>query len=427
MKPNGNYPSERSATVLSMLKVVFGLLIISVMIAFTVSPDEKAQPSDSEHTAGPPAMPVLVDMVKMERVPFMRRVTGEVRARRRSIVASQESGLVLDLPFEPGDAVKQGVVVARLDSDLLELETAELQARLQEAQATVAEQESELAQAKRDLQSILDLQKEGAAKPKELNDAGTTVRTAEARLNGAKRAAAVVAAQEASIEKRLEHKTIRAPFDGVIVAKQTEVGQWVNEGGAIVEMIESGLVDAVLDVSEDYINQIHPGLTVEVAMAAFSQPLTGRVRTVVPMGDTRAHTYPVKVELNDQGGKVKPFMTVEAWIPTGVMDQALTIRKDAVLHNETGSYVYVMRGGHAAISPVRPIFSAGLNRVVVAGGLRQGDQVIYEGNERLYPGASVRVAQDDDNTTPRNKDTGHDNQSADQSTDKSDIEGTDHE
>jgi len=420
MKISGCKTSGRNVTSFSILWVVLGLSMISMAMGLAGPPDEKADAQGSDaHSgggapAGPPAMPVLVDMVQMENVPLMRRVTGEIRARRRSIVASQESGLVLDLPYEPGDSVTLGVVIARLDSALLELQTAELRAKLRESEATVAEQESELSQAKRDLQSLLDLQEEGAAKPKELNDARTTLRTAEARLNGAKRAAAVVSAEKKSIEKRLEHKTVRAPFDGVIVAKQTEVGQWVNEGGAIVEMIESGLVDAVLEVPEDYINHIQTGSKVEVSLRAFALPIAGHVRRVVPLGDSRAHTFPVKVELGDMDGQVKPFMTVEAWVPTGVNENAMTIRKDAVLQNETGSYVYVMRGGRAEISPVRPIFSAGMDRVVVLGGLEAGDPVIYEGNERLYPGAPVVITSGEDiqgeNSGRRDEGDGHDSQ-----------------
>jgi len=340
---------------------------------------------------GPPASPVRVDSARLEEVRQMRRVTGDIRARRRSVVASQESGLVVDLPFDAGDAVKKGDLLARLDSQLLELQIKELESKLEEAKATVDVRNSELEQAERDVASLEELSLSGAAKPKELNDARTTVQTTLARLSGAKRAAASSQAELSSMTKRLEHKTIAAPFDGILVDKKTEVGQWVNEGGAVFEMIESGVVDGVLAVPEMFVNQIHPGMVVTLQVASMHGQVGGRVRTVIPMGDARARTFPVKVQLSNPDGQLKPSMSVEAWIPTGTTSQSLTVRKDAILRNESGPYVYVVRGGMAMIVPLRVQYSAGDNRIVVSGPMGPGESVIYEGNERLFPGAPVRV------------------------------------
>lgn len=339
----------------------------------------------------PLALPVRVDAARLEEVGQMRRVTGDIRARRRSVVASQERGLVIDLPFDAGDGVKKGEVLARLDSSLLELQIKELESKLEESEATVDVRKSELEQAERDVASLEELSSRGAAKPKELNDARTTVQTTLARLSGAQRAASSAQAELASMTKRLEHKTIAAPFDGILVDKQTEVGQWVNEGGAVFEMIESGVVDGVLAVPESFINQIQPGMSVMIQVAALHGQVSGRVRTIIPMGAARARTFPVKVELSNPNGQLKPSMSVEAWLPTGTTGQGLTVRKDSILRNESGPYVYVVRGGIAMIVPLVVQYSAGENRIVVSGPMGPGEAVIYEGNERLHPGASVRI------------------------------------
>ncbi|MFW5652486.1 MAG: efflux RND transporter periplasmic adaptor subunit, partial [Planctomycetota bacterium] len=341
--------------------------------------------------AGPPPTPVRVDVVRRESVRDMRRTTGEIAARRRAIVASKESGLVLAVAVDEGERVDRGAVLARLDPELLELEHAEAEARLGEAQARVAEEAARVARWERELQSLVDLAARDAAQPKQLADARDDLAIAQAQRRVAEHAVAVTQAQLNRLERRISRMTITAPFDGMIVTKQTEVGEWVNEGGAVVEMIERGLADAVLEVPERIVNLIEHGMTVEVTLAT-GKHLSGHVRAIVPEADPRARTYPVKVELLDDEGRLKPGMSLSAFLPTGEEAEAITVPKDAIVESPTGSFVYVVRGASAVPATVEVLAGASANRAVVSSAsLRSGDEVVIEGNERLHPGATVDV------------------------------------
>lgn len=338
-----------------------------------------------------PAAPVAVDAVRSESVTRMHRITGEIAPRRRSAVAAEESGIVLRVPFDAGEAVKAGDVLAELDSEILKLTLREQEAELAEAKATVDEQRARSEWADADLASLEDLLQRGAAKPKEVSDKRSEAIAARAALRAAEESVRLSQARIDLIKRRLHNKTIRAPFDGVVIVKHTEVGQWVGEGGDIAEIIGIGEVDAVLDVPEWLVPELRVGMSLEVLPAAFEDSVVGSIRTIVPLGDARARTYPVKIALQNEEGRFKPGMAVKGWVPSKEFDEALTVSRDAVLMSPTGPYVYAVRDG--AVFPVNIDIrsSAGIGRYVVTGSLAPDTLVVTEGNETLYPTAKVRI------------------------------------
>lgn len=342
-----------------------------------------------------PASPVAVDPVRRESVTRMHRITGEIAARRRSTVASEEPGIVLRVPFDAGDTVKAGEVLAELDSAILELNLREQEAELAEAQASVDEHRARSEWADADLQSLEELQARGAAQPKEISDKRSEALAERAALRQAQESVRLAQARIDLIKQRLENKTILAPFDGVIVIKLAEVGQWVGVGGDIAELVELGQVDAVLDVPESLVSQLSVGMSLEILPAAFEDAVIGSIRAIVPIGDPRARTYPVKVALENEDGRYKPGMAVKGWVPSKEFDEALTVSRDAVLMSPTGPYVYAVRDGAAYPVNIDIRSSAGIGRFVVSGPLEEDVLLVTEGNEKLYPTAKVMIVRNE--------------------------------
>ncbi len=356
--------------------------------------------------AAQPAAPVAVDAVRRESVTRMHRITGEIAPRRRSVVATEEEGLVLRVPFDAGQRIKAGDVLAELDADILQLTLLEEQAELARAQATVEERRARVEWAQRDLRSLEDLAGQGAAKAREVEDKRSELLAAQALLRESQESARFAGVRISLIERRLRGKRIRAPFDGVVVVKHAEVGQWVPVGGAISEIVELAAVDAVLDVPEWLVGELKVGMTLEILAAALDDTVVGTIRTIVPLGDARARTYPVKVSIENPDGRFKPGMAVKGWVPSKEFDEALTIPRDAVLMAPTGPYVYAVRDGAAYPVNIEIRSSAGLDRFVVEGPLTPGTLVVVEGNEKLYPTAKVSIVRDASKDTASRGDAG---------------------
>lgn len=338
-----------------------------------------------------PASPVGVDKTRFESITKMHVVTGEVAVRRRSTVASEEAGLVLSAEFDAGDRVESGQTLAVLNDELLRLQLAQLQAELLQEQAKIEEAQVRVDRARRDLNDLENLLQRQAAQQKELEDARSEVASAQAAIKSTQSSAELVEARIRTMEHRLSLMTVKAPFAGVVVLKNAEKGQWVAAGGAIAEIIELDRIDAELRVPEYLVNDLAIGTSIEVMVSGAGEPTTGSVRAIVPEGDLRARTYPVKIELDNSDGRFLPGMSAKAWVPTARFEDVLTIDRDAVLSSPTGPYVYVVRGDAVFPVSIEILSSAGVERYAVRGELGPDMMVVVEGNEQLYPSAKVMI------------------------------------
>ena len=169
--------------------------------------------------------------------------SGYVVAQRRAAVASKATGRLEVLNVREGSLVKQGDVLARLDASDVRAALAQAQAAVRQAEAAVAQAGVERAQAEADLKRQQALQAKGFVSPQTVETATTRVNAAQAAVATAEAAAAVARAQVKVQQVNLEYTEIRAPFDGVVLVKNANVGDMItpfsqaaNSQGAVVTM-----------------------------------------------------------------------------------------------------------------------------------------------------------------------------------------------
>lgn len=330
---------------------------------------------------GPPPATVRLMPAEQKRLQTRWDAIGRLREIHRAVVAAEVAGRVIEVPVEEGDTVVGGeTTLARIDGVWARL-------NLAEATAAVHSAEAMLSQAQSDLKFLDELQQAGSAKPKEVADQRTEVKHEQARLEAAQ------AARDRA-EQEVQRLAVVAPFDGVVVRKMTEVGQWVDPGVAIAEVVTTGQIDAVVDVPESLVNLVKPGLEVELQVEPLDMRTTGKVVSITPLGAESARTYPVKIRLDDAGGRLKSGMSVVAQIPTGDLKPTLTVPRSAVLQSATGTVVWMAAGppdGQMAMpQPIRILFGHGDRYAVepqpTSGPmLAPGMGVVVEGAERLFP------------------------------------------
>ncbi|MHC4429389.1 MAG: efflux RND transporter periplasmic adaptor subunit [Planctomycetota bacterium] len=348
---------------------------------------------------GPPPTAVTVDPVRLEPVREHRRVTGELRALRRSKVAAQEAGLVIEFPVREGHRVKAGDVLARLDSRRLNLQLSALKADEQALESLVVERKANQAWRDRELELYRQSRQRGAANPKEVLDAESEASMARARVTQAERQRDVITARAELLEERLADMTIKAPFDGIVVNRHVELGEWVSEGEAVVELVSTGQIETWLDVPQRFFGAVAgERVSIAVQVEATDQTISVTERRVIPVVDPKARSFAVVAVLDDADGTLTPGMSVTAWLPTGQLVEQLTVSKDALLRNTAGTYVYVARGGGgestggpASALPVsvEVLFPVGDRVVVTSRDMKADDHVVVEGNERLFPGMPI--------------------------------------
>jgi len=332
----------------------------------------------------PPAM-VRVGDVREQALRSRFDAVGRLIELRRATVASEVEGRVLDVPIEAGDAVVGGATV------LAEVDGVWSSLALREAEARVAAVRATLEQSRRDYEYLATLRQSGSAKPKEVEDAATAVAANEASLAAARTAVDLA-------KQRVDRLKIVAPFDGAVVRRLVERGQWVAPGTPVAEVITTGQLDAEVYVPEQHVGAIRVGQTVDVTIGPIGERVTGEVVAIVPAASNAARTFPVKVRLDDRGGKLKAGMSVIAHLPISDERPRLTVPRDAVLFSGDEATVWVatqnVEGGRVALPvPVRVSFGVADRYVVEPLGatLEAGADVVVQGGERLVPNQPLMI------------------------------------
>jgi membrane fusion protein (multidrug efflux system) len=377
------------------LATVMVLVIVGAAVAADGTGEDKPGQEESPAATpggphGPPPALVRVAPVLKQLVQDQWAVVGRLVEVRHAVVAAEQSGLIIEVATEQGDAVVgRKTALARIDDVWAKLAQRTAEADLAQAQARVLEETAQLDRARHDARFLDELLASKSAKPKEVSDAHATVAEKTATLAIAKAAVTGAEVRLARCAEDLSRLTAVAPFDGVVVRKMTEVGQWVTVGSPVAEIISIGQIDARIDVPERFVNFLSRGMQVEINIDALATTVTAKVASITPRGSTAARTFPVKVRFDDRKGKFKPGMSVTAHIPTGKRQQRLTVPRDAVKRTAQGAVVWTNLGGKAMSVGVKVLFGTKDRYVIVPVGvgppLPSGSKVVIEGAERLFP------------------------------------------
>jgi HlyD family secretion protein len=190
---------------------------------------------------------------------------------------------------------------------------------------------------------------------------------------------------------RLSKSKISAPFSGWVTKEFTQIGQWVVEGGAVVELVDLSTVEVEVPLPEAYVRNVSPGDAVRAAFDGLpGLEIQGKVFSVVAQADPVAHTFPVKVALANQDYKIKSGMVARVSLNVGAPYAAVVVPKDALVLRGGKDYVFAVQEGIVNQLLVKPL--AHFEEMVeVDGPVEEGMQIVVSGNERLLPGQSVRI------------------------------------
>ncbi|WP_127110323.1 efflux RND transporter periplasmic adaptor subunit [Pararhodobacter zhoushanensis] len=371
--------ARRSVTLFLIIGLMAGAL---VFVRLAQHPQEAvAQDMGS-------AIPVLlsVETVQPERITLKTEYTGRVAAFRRVEIRPQIGGVILERLVDAGTRVSAGDVLFRIDP-------APFDADLGTAQAAMARAEAAEAFAQRALERSDALLARNAVSIERNDSARNDLLLARASLAEARAAVA---------RKRLDldFTTLRSPIDGYVAAGVTDLGGLAAQGSerplAIVQDLETVFVDVRLPA--DALNAIlaasDAGLSpVRITTARRDGPvLEGLVRSSDLIVDPGTGDVSVRIETPNPGLALLPGMLVRAYLPRGVLPDALLVPEEAVLRSGGGAaqLVLVSPQGEATRSDVSLGDRVG-NRIVVTSGLRPGDVVAVRGQDRVEPGTAVPV------------------------------------
>lgn len=346
--------------------------------------------------------PALIRVAAAERKPLQptRAIVGRLTEIRKVVTAAEVAGKIISLPIEEGTEVIGGqTVLAEIDEVWSRLALRQSEAQKESIQAQLQFQE-------REWERVKNLSAVNAATESELERVQAALDELKARLAETE---AVIAEQQ----ERLARAKLVAPFDGVVVAKQAELGGYVTPGTPVAEIVSRGEIDARIMIPESAVELITVGQPLKIHVDPLDEEFEGTVVSLTPYGPGASRTFPARVRMSDHGGRLKVGMSVTAWVPVAAQRDALVVHRDAVLIRPDESLVWVAvpeeQGDAAEVFPVPVTVTARTRdefavepetengrRLLVAGA-----KVVIEGAERLSGETQrVRIVALSEETTP---------------------------
>jgi membrane fusion protein, multidrug efflux system len=296
-------------------------------------------------------------------------------------VRTRVDGQVDKIGFEQGQMVKQGDLLAQIDSR-------PFQATLDQARAKKQQDEATLANSKLDLERYAKLGQFGTQQQLDTQRATVAQQTA------------LVAADQAAIENaetQLSYTTIRAPIAGLAGFRLVDAGNIVNASSqtGIVTLTQLQPIYVVYTAPEDQLPAINEALAAgTVTVTAFTsdgsrQLAEGRLEIVNNQVDTASGTIRLKATFENKDRALWPGLSVTTRTQVKALDNVLTVPDDAVQHGPKGLYAYVVDGDSKAhLQPIK-VRMSGDGRSVVSDGLKEGQKVVVAGQYRVQDGVLV--------------------------------------
>ncbi len=250
--------------------------------------------------------------------------SGFVVARRQATVSSEISGKITEMRFEEGDVVSKGDILARLDDELARADFNFDTARAAAARAQIAALEADLVEANRVLARNSALGQRDLIGQAAVDSARAAVDSLTARIANARAEADAARINAERRAELLERHIVRAPFAGVIIAKNAQAGEIVSPGSAgggftrtgVYTLVDMTSLEVEVDVGEAQIGRVQPGAPVEVTLDSYPDwRIPARVRAIIPRANRDRATIFVRVAFDGNDARILPDMAAKVTFP----------------------------------------------------------------------------------------------------------------
>jgi RND family efflux transporter MFP subunit len=330
--------------------------------------------------------------------------TGYVVAQRKAAVSSKGTGKVEWLGVNEGDHVTEGTVLARLESHDVEASYHAAVANTAVSAASLPSAQNELDDAQRNLDRTKTLFDKKLVSQFNLQEAQSRMGRARASYASAKAGLEAARANEQLAKTNLDYTQIKAPFDGVVIARSANVGDIVtplssaaDAKGAVVVLADMNSLEVDADVSESALSSIKVGQPCEIVLDAFpDRRFRGEVSIIVPTVHRASATVTTKVRILDPSPDILPDMSARVAFLSQEVDAAqqkalMAVNPEAIVqHDGTAQVFTIGDDGRAHAVPVKT--GATLGAVTaIDGAVKVGDLLVLNPG-KVRDGSKLKLA-----------------------------------
>jgi RND family efflux transporter MFP subunit len=333
--------------------------------------------------------------------------SGYVTPRRRATIAAKITGRVTGVFFDEGTRVSAGQLLATLDDSDVRKALDAAKADHLAAKAAIADYEVQLRNARTQLHRAEQLQNAGVQTQEQLDNSRTAVDSLQAKIALAQSQVFSAESRIQQAQQAVDNCTIRAPYTGIVVSKDAQVGEMVSPvsaGGGftrtgIATIVDMNSNEIEVDVNESYIARVQPGQPVNAVLDAYPDwQIPSRVRTIIPSADRQKATVKVRISFLKLDPRILPDMGIKVtFLGAEVAKKsstpavaAIVIPQSAVRDEDGKKIVFLVKDDKAERRAVTLGTARGSDTEVLAG-LTAGDTVVVKGPTNLRDGQSVEI------------------------------------
>lgn len=332
------------------------------------------------------ALPVSVMPVTAVSIAEEIRLTGDLLAKRTSLVSSQVAGIVKEINVDDGSPVTRTQAIVTLDTDIAIIDKNTAAAEL--AQANAALQES-----KRRHAELSKLTTQSHASK-------TSVAAALAQISIDTAARSRAASEIKRASTLLEKHHVVAPFSGIINRKLVETGQWVDTGTPLVELVDTNQLRLEIPVPQHYFASISEKTPIQIRFDALPGKIVeSTISTIIPISSSQSRTFRIRIDIPNHDQQLAPGMTAKALLRLGAGEQtqSLLAPRDALVRkpdNKLSLWIIEEIDGIKKVKEVNVsigrTYRGGVE--ITSENVPLGSLTVVRGNEILRPGQSVKIA-----------------------------------
>ncbi|MEQ1955365.1 efflux RND transporter periplasmic adaptor subunit [Mesorhizobium sp. CN2-181] len=382
------------------LSAFAAFLLSATMLAGVPAQVMAAGETSSATTQAPPAIRVIT--AERKELVETLSVNGTIVPRDEAAAGTDLNGMIVTaLNFDIGDHVKKGDVLAVLDRSMLDTQLAQMQATRAQGEASVAQMEAQIAdarvgvkQADEALERARALQKKAVATQAQLDNADNAAASARAKLDSAVKALAATTAQLAvidaqikGIQVQIDKTEVRAPADGLVLARAATMGGVVSPTtGPLFRMAIDAEFELEASVAETSLPRLAVGMKTEVSLPGIDHKIAGTIRRIAPEVDMKSRLGLIRIALpKDAPARAGSFARGEIEL---LRHDGVSVPISAVLYRGEAPLLQVVRDGRVATTPVQ-LGARASGNVEVVSGVGEGDEVVARAGTFVADGDMV--------------------------------------
>src|SRR5271156_942841 len=334
--------------------------------------------------------------------------SGYVTPRRRATIAAKITGRVTGVFFDEGTHVHEGQLLATLDDSDVKKALDSTKADRNAAEAAIKDFEVQLKFSQIELRRAEQLQQAGVQTQEQLDTASTNVDSLKAKIDLAKQQVQTSEAKIREAQQAVDNCVITAPYDGIVVSKDAQVGEMVSPisaGGGftrtgIATIVDMNSNEIEVDVNEAYIARVKDRQKVTAILDAYPDwEIPSHVRTVIPTADRQKATVKVRISFDKLDPRILPDMGIKVTFlsdePVKKADASAPVvaalLPNEALHDENGKKVVFLVKGDKLERRAVGVGNAQGSQTEILSGLAAGDSVVVKGPANMQDGQAVEI------------------------------------